>query len=107
MLSALAIVASFVTFQTLPSWKSSKAFFLCFENIFFFGDGETDIPMYSVTNKSNGKSICVYEKNNEKSETIARKLLAESRVQYLVENDYSDGSDSDKLIKNYILSYKS
>jgi hypothetical protein len=77
------------------------------ENIFFFGDGETDIPMFSVSNKNNGKSICVYEKNNEKSETIARKLLAESRVQYLVENDYSEGSDVDKLIKNYILSYKS
>ena len=79
--------------------------YIPFENIFFFGDGETDVPTFRVNNKNNGKSICVYEKNNEKSENIAKKLLSEGRVHYLVDNDYSENSEIDKLIKNFIRSY--
>ena len=54
-----------------------------FENIIFFGDGETDVPCFSVNNKNLGKSICVYEKSNEKSFNIAKKLFSEGRVHYL------------------------
>ena len=77
-----------------------------FENIFFFGDGETDVPTFSVCNKNNGRSICVYEKDNEKSESISRKLLSEGRVHHLVVNDYSEDSEIDRLIKKFIVSYK-
>jgi hypothetical protein len=79
--------------------------YIPFENIFFFGDGETDVPTFRVNNKNNGKSICVYEKNNEKSENIAKKLLLEGRVHYLVDNDYTENSEIDKLIKNFIKSH--
>jgi hydroxymethylpyrimidine pyrophosphatase-like HAD family hydrolase len=77
-----------------------------FENIYFFGDGETDVPTFSVSNKNNGRSICVYEKDNERSEKISRKLLSEGRVHHLVENDYSEDSEIDKLIKKFITSYR-
>jgi len=73
-----------------------------FENIIFFGDGETDIPCFSVNNKNLGKSICVYEKDNEKSFNIAKKLFSEGRVHYLADGDYSDNSEIDKLIKQFI-----
>ena len=49
----------------------------------------------------------VYEKNNEKSSSIAKKLFSEGRVHYLIDGDYSENSDADKLIKGFILSYKS
>jgi hypothetical protein len=78
-----------------------------FENIIFFGDGETDVPCFSVNNKNFGKNICVYEKDNEKSSSIANKLFAEGRVHYLIDGDYSENSEADKLIKGFIHSYKS
>ena len=74
-----------------------------FENIIFFGDGETDVPCFSVNNKNLGKSICVYEKNNEKSFNIAKKLFSEGRVHYLADGDYSEDSEIDKLIKKFII----
>jgi hypothetical protein len=73
-----------------------------FENIIFFGDGETDVPCFSVNNKNLGKSICVYEKDNEKSFNIAKKLFSEGRVHYLADGDYSENSEIDKLIKQFI-----
>jgi hypothetical protein len=73
-----------------------------FENIIFFGDGETDVPCFSVNNKNLGKSICVYEKDNEKSYNIAKKLFSEGRVHYLADGDYSENSEIDKLIKQFI-----
>jgi hypothetical protein len=73
-----------------------------FENIIFFGDGETDVPCFSVNNKNLGKSICVYEKGNEKSFDIGKKLYSEGRVHYLLDGDYSDNSEIDKLIKQFI-----
>jgi hypothetical protein len=73
-----------------------------FENIIFFGDGETDIPCFSVNNKNLGKSICVYEKDNKKSFNIAKKLFSEGRVHYLADGDYSENSEIDKLIKQFI-----
>jgi hypothetical protein len=74
-----------------------------FENIIFFGDGETDVPCFSVNNKNLGKSICVYEKDNEKSFNIAKKLFSEGRVHYLAYGDYSEDSEIDKLIKKFII----
>jgi hypothetical protein len=73
-----------------------------FENIIFFGDGETDVPCFSVNNKNLGKSICVYEKSNQKSFNIAKKLFSEGRVHYLADGDYSENSEIDKLIKQFI-----
>jgi hypothetical protein len=78
-----------------------------FENLIFFGDGETDVPCFSVNNKNFGKNICVYEKDNEKSSSIAKKLFSEGRVHYLINGDYSENSEADELIKNFILSCKS
>ena len=65
------------------------------------------MPCFSVNNKNFGKNICVYEKDNEKSSNIAKKLFSEGRVHYLINGDYSENSEADKLIKSFILSYKS
>ena len=73
-----------------------------FENMVFFGDGETDVPTFNVLNKNNGKSICVYENENRKSIDIANKLFSDGRAHYVVKNDYRENSEIDKLIKNII-----
>ena len=73
-----------------------------FENFIFFGDGETDVPCFSVNQKNAGKNICIYEKGNEKSFDIGKKLYSEGRVHYLLDGDYSENSEIDKLIKQFI-----
>jgi hypothetical protein len=75
-----------------------------FENMIFFGDGETDVPTFNVLNKNNGKSVCVYEDKNQKSIDIANKLFSDGRVHHLVKNDYTENSEIDQLIKNIIKS---
>ena len=75
-----------------------------FENMIFFGDGETDVPTFNVLNQNNGKSICVYEEGNKKSLNIAKKLFSDGRVHHVVKNDYRDKSKIDRLIKNIIKS---
>jgi hypothetical protein len=64
------------------------------------------VACFNVNNKNLGKSIYVYEKDNEKWFTIAKKLFSEGRVHYLMDGDYSENSEIDKLIKSFILSYK-
>ena len=73
-----------------------------FENFIFFGDGETDVPCFSVNQKNSGKNICIYEKGNEKSFDVGKKLYSEGRVHYLLDGDYSENSEIDKLIKQFI-----
>ena len=73
-----------------------------FENFIFFGDGETDVPCFSVNQNNSGKNICIYEKGNEKSFDIGKKLYSEGRVHYLLDGDYSENSEIDKLIKQFI-----
>ena len=71
-----------------------------FENMIFFGDGETDVPTFNVLNKNNGKSVCIYEEGNEKSMSIAKKLFSDGRVHHVVKNNYEENSDIDLLIKD-------
>jgi len=75
-----------------------------FENMIFFGDGETDVPTFNVLNKNNGKSVCIYEESNEKSINIAKKLFSDGRVHHVVKNNYEENSEVDLLIKNIIKS---
>ena len=46
--------------------------------------------------------LCIYEKGNEKSFDIGKKLYSEGRVHYLLDGDYSENSEIDKLIKQFI-----
>ena len=73
-----------------------------FENMIFFGDGETDVPTFNVLNKNNGKSICIYEDKNQKSIDIAKKLFSDGRIHHLVKNDYQENSEVDVLVKEII-----
>jgi phosphoglycolate phosphatase-like HAD superfamily hydrolase len=41
-----------------------------FENMIFLGDGQTDIPAFSLVNKNGGKSIAVYREEKNSDGTI-------------------------------------
>ncbi len=67
-----------------------------FENIVYFGDGETDIPSMKLVKNKGGHSVAVYGENGE----YAQKLLDDNRVSAIAPADYQEGSE----LFNYICS---
>ena len=67
-----------------------------FENIVYFGDGETDIPSMKLVKNKGGHSVAVYGKNKER----AQKLLDDNRVSAIAPADYTENSE----LYNYICS---
>jgi len=85
-----------------------------FENMIYLGDGQTDIPAFSLINKMGGKSIAVYreiknidgtinlfetKKNYEK---IYQYTLKTNRVKELLPADYTNHKQLKKTIEKYI-----
>ena len=77
-----------------------------FNNMIYFGDGETDVPCMKLVRQMGGSSIAVYEPGNHKKEEIAERLFNQSRVDYFSPADYSSGADLDQLVKAIICKIK-
>ena len=77
-----------------------------FNNMIYFGDGETDVPCMKLVRQMGGSSIAVYEPGNYKKEQIAERLFNQSRVDYFSPADYSYGADLDQLVKAIICKIK-
>lgn len=85
-----------------------------FENMIFLGDGQTDIPAFSLVNKNGGKSIAVYreEKNSDgaideertlKTYLNGYKLAVEAnRAEQLLPADYSTGKPLKMALLGYV-----
>lgn len=82
--------------------KMSDDEVLSFRKIIYLGDSQTDIPSFKVVKNSGGLSICVYEKDNEKSRRVAQKCFVEGRVNDFIPADYREGSELFNQIKKYI-----
>jgi hypothetical protein len=70
-----------------------------FENIIFIGDGETDIPCFSLVKSLGGHSIAVYKPKTKGARARAEKLVDDGRVNFFVPADYSSGSYIDEVVK--------
>jgi len=80
-----------------------EEFEIPFENIIYLGDGETDIPAFSLVNQMGGTSIAVYRETKNSDGTTNQeqtlkdyeagyKLAVESnRAEQLLPADYSNG----------------
>ena len=77
-----------------------------FNNMIYFGDGETDVPCMKLVRQMGGSSIAVYEPGNQKKEEIAERLFNQSRVDFFSPADYSYGADLDQLVKAIICKIK-
>lgn len=85
-----------------------------FENMIYLGDGQTDIPAFSLVNKMGGKSIAVYREIKNKNGNIDiqktkynyKKIhnftLKTKRVSELLPADYSDGKPLKNALENHI-----
>lgn len=85
-----------------------------FENMIFLGDGQTDIPAFSLVNKNGGKSIAVYREEKNSDGTIDEertlktylngyKLAVEAnRAEQLLPADYSSGKPLKMALLGYV-----
>ena len=82
--------------------KQNKAEQLPFSNMFYFGDGDTDIPCMIVVKDNGGHSIAVFNGDLPKKRQSALKILTDGRVNASLEADYSEGSAIDRYCKDAI-----
>jgi phosphoserine phosphatase len=73
-----------------------------FENMIFIGDGETDIPCFSLLRDQGGHPIAVYKPHARKAKQRAEKLIRDRRVNHLVPADYSENGELDRTVKAII-----
>jgi 2-hydroxy-3-keto-5-methylthiopentenyl-1-phosphate phosphatase len=76
-----------------------------FEQMIYFGDGDTDIPSMKMVRFQGGHSIAVFdEKNWSKAHTQDKveKLISEERASYVVPATYEQGSQLDVTVKGLL-----
>ena len=69
-----------------------------FKRMIFIGDGNTDIPCFSLVKSLGGHSIAVYKPKTKGAKEKAAKLVEDGRVNFVVPADYS----KDSLIMNVV-----
>lgn len=75
---------------------------LPYNNMFYFGDGETDIPCMKLVKDKGGCSVCVYSPTKQGAKDFAGKILSDGRVNFVAEADYSEGGEIDKNVKSVL-----
>ena len=85
-----------------------------FKNIIYLGDGETDIPAFSLVNQMGGTSIAVYRESKNSDGTIDEEKTKETyqnsfeftikskRAEQLLPADYSTGKPLKIVLENYV-----
>lgn len=70
-----------------------------FRNMIYIGDGLTDVPCMKLVKSNNGQSIAVF---NKRKKEVAAQLIAEDRVDFITEANYTKDSELDKIVKTII-----
>jgi hypothetical protein len=70
-----------------------------FKRMIFIGDGNTDIPCFSLVKSLGGHSIAVYKPKTKGAKEKAAKLVEDGRVNFIVQADYSKDSRLVEVVK--------
>lgn len=70
-----------------------------FERIVFIGDGETDVPCFSLVKRQGGHSIAVFKPNTRGAKEKAEKLLTEGRINFIAPAKYTLNDEIDNMVK--------
>jgi len=65
-----------------------------FEHMIYIADGPSDVPVFSILNKSGGRTYAVYPKGNMKAFRQVDMLRRDERIQMFGEADYQEGSQT-------------
>lgn len=69
-----------------------------FPHMIYFGDGETDVPCMKIVKMFGGNSIAVYNPEIKKKVNVARKLLRQSRVNFITPAVYTKDSRTYQIV---------
>ena len=70
-----------------------------FDNIVYFGDGDTDVPAMKLVKRKGGTAIAVFADNNKE---IVENLKQNNRVNYIAPADYTENSPLYNIVKKII-----
>ena len=84
--------------KSINEAMSEEEKYIPFSNMLYLGDGETDVPCMKLVKNFGGKSIAVYD-DNENRKQVAEKLYKDNRVNFISEADYSKNSKLAKYIE--------
>ncbi len=65
-----------------------------FEHMIYIADGPSDVPAFSILNKSGGRTYAVYPKGHMEAFRQADMLRRDERIQMFGEADYQEGSQT-------------
>lgn len=65
-----------------------------FQNMIYIADGPSDVPVFSVVNKSGGQTYAVYRRGANEQFKQVNQLLRDGRVRSFGEADYTPGSQT-------------
>lgn len=83
----------------------SHEYHIPFNRIMFLGDGETDIPCFSLVSKYRGHSIAVFDQESQDAKKLQEKamqLKINKRVEQVYPADYREQSNLDRHCKAVI-----
>jgi len=70
-----------------------------FSRMIYIGDGSTDIPCMRLLKDLGGTAIAVYPPKTPKKHEEAKKLVADQRVNYISQADYTEGARLDCIVR--------
>jgi len=73
-----------------------------FQRIIFLGDGDTDIPCFSLVKSMGGHSIAIYKPKTHGARERAQKLVKDRRVNFIAPANYSKASTVDRIISTIL-----
>ncbi|MBP5502410.1 MAG: haloacid dehalogenase-like hydrolase [Bacteroidales bacterium] len=73
-----------------------------FQNMIYFGDGETDIPSMKMIKERGGHSIAVYKPGDKAKKSVAEKLIKEQRVNFACPACYYPDKSLFKVVKRIL-----
>jgi hypothetical protein len=68
-----------------------------FSQMIYFGDGDTDVPSFTVTRKNGGHAVAVFKPGA--SAQRCRNLFASERVDFYAPADYGAGTELERGVK--------
>ena len=89
--------------KTVVEICDDKSKLFPYENMIYFGDGETDIPAMKTISKKGGVAFCVYDPNKRSAYEKAKKIYLSKRVDCMAGADWQENSELDLLVKQRLL----
>lgn len=81
--------------SAINAWQPKQERRIPFSRMVFLGDGDTDIPSMKMVRQKGGQAVAVFDPElfeQRKSQGRLERLIAEDRVDYVAEADYSSDS---------------